>query len=192
MKICKRCSKEFSYTIVVDGKVRNVGSRKYCLECSPWGTHNTRKLDGEPDARIKQKVEVVCRVCNRKFLATSHRTQCNVCGVVIKRMRNKMLAVSYLGGECKECGFKGDPSSFTFHHRDSSLKEFGVSSELNRMSWERIRKELDKCDLLCLACHGKKHSRYDDEHLMSFVMGDDAYWEKYPWFDKSVFNYLKE
>jgi len=45
MKICGLCGKEFKILHVIEGKVRNLGGRKYCLECSPWGSHNTRVIN---------------------------------------------------------------------------------------------------------------------------------------------------
>ena len=45
MPICKKCGEEFPYRAIVDGKERNFSSRKYCLKCSPFGKHNTQKLE---------------------------------------------------------------------------------------------------------------------------------------------------
>ena len=47
MKICKKCQDTFPNWVTIDGKPRNLGSRKYCLECSPFGSHNTKNLTGE-------------------------------------------------------------------------------------------------------------------------------------------------
>ena len=44
MKICLHCECEFPIWTTIDGKPRNLASRKYCLSCSPFGSHNTRKL----------------------------------------------------------------------------------------------------------------------------------------------------
>jgi predicted RNA-binding Zn-ribbon protein involved in translation (DUF1610 family) len=135
----------------------------------------------------------ICQICNREFVAEGKRVLCNSCGVTVKRMRNKVMAVAYLGGECKECGFKGNPSAFAFHHRDSDSKEFNLSCKFDRLSWKKLKEELDKCDLVCVRCHNEKHSRYSDLHLMSFVKGDDKYWERHPWFDSADgFSYLQE
>jgi hypothetical protein len=48
----------------------------------------------------------------------------------------------------------------TFHHRDAVTKEFSVSQMLDR-SWEVLRPELDKCDLLCFNCHMEEHCEMD-------------------------------
>jgi hypothetical protein len=45
----------------------------------------------------------------------------------------------------------------TFDHRDPSIKEVSPSYAIMKWSWERAKKELDKCDLLCSNCHGERH-----------------------------------
>jgi hypothetical protein len=44
MKMCSKCHKEFSIWVVIDGLKKNLGGRKYCLECSPFGKRNHRQL----------------------------------------------------------------------------------------------------------------------------------------------------
>lgn len=40
MKKCENCGKEFSTWIKIDGKQRNMSSRKYCTECKPFKDKN--------------------------------------------------------------------------------------------------------------------------------------------------------
>ena len=54
MKICKKCLKEFNPFPVIDGKKRILHNRKFCLECSPYGKHNTSKF---PKESPKSKIE---------------------------------------------------------------------------------------------------------------------------------------
>jgi len=44
MPICANCNSVYPNTVKIEGIVRNLSSRKYCLECSPFGEHNTRKI----------------------------------------------------------------------------------------------------------------------------------------------------
>jgi len=53
---------------------------------------------------------------------------------------------------CMICGYDEDGSKLHFHHRDPSTKLFTISMQLTR-SPQRVQEEIDKCDLLCAACH---------------------------------------
>lgn len=44
MKTCPGCGKEFPTWVEINGVKRNLKSRKFCLECSPFGAHNTKPL----------------------------------------------------------------------------------------------------------------------------------------------------
>lgn len=72
------------------------------------------------------------------------------------RTTRKLEAVALLGGKCKRCGFDKHPAALQFHHRDPALKEFSMNRGTT-MSMERIRQELEKCDLLCANCHAIHH-----------------------------------
>lgn len=47
-------------------------------------------------------------------------------------------------------------SAMEFHHINPLEKDFSISSNIN-MSYEKIKKELDKCILLCANCHREIH-----------------------------------
>lgn len=51
MKTCKKCKKDFPILLVINGKTRNLGSRNFCLNCSPFGQHNTRDISGKERIR---------------------------------------------------------------------------------------------------------------------------------------------
>lgn len=70
-----------------------------------------------------------------------------------KYYERKAMAIDYLGGVCVDCG-TSDSSILEFDHRDQSTKSFTVTAKLGGASWERLKEELDKCDLRCIACHG--------------------------------------
>ncbi len=57
MRLCPLCSHPIPWKILVDGRRRSLQNRKYCLECSPYGAHNTRPLKeplygGEPEGDV--------------------------------------------------------------------------------------------------------------------------------------------
>jgi hypothetical protein len=75
------------------------------------------------------------------------------------RKVQRVWAICYLGGKCKSCGVGYDGRNgyiFDFHHRDPAQKEFAFNRV--RTTYAALRRELDKCDLLCCACHRGEHS----------------------------------
>lgn len=58
--------------------------------------------------------------------------------------------------KCILCG-ENHPSTIQFHHLDPSTKDFGISSSFLTKSNARIKKELEKCVVLCANCHFKEH-----------------------------------
>lgn len=59
--------------------------------------------------------------------------------------------------KCSQCG-ENHISCLDFHHTRPTEKEYSVSNMLNSTySINRIKKELDKCIVLCSNCHRKHH-----------------------------------
>jgi len=156
MPTCEKCKKKFANKVKINGKIRNLQSRKYCLSCSPFGRHNTKVLI---ESKKKHK-KCICQRCNKKYTYQRRRgdtkSYCAACHVTIKRLKVKEKAVKYKGGECQECGYRRCNRSLDFHHINSKEKEFAISNLYFR-SWEKVKSELDKCILVCSNCHGEIH-----------------------------------
>ena len=75
-----------------------------------------------------------------------------------RRKKLKDMAVQYKGGKCFFCGYKRCMDALQFHHTDSSKKDFGISQKGLTRSWDRVKKEADKCILVCANCHREIHS----------------------------------
>ena len=87
--------------------------------------------------------------------------------VVRWRKRAKRKLIAYKGGKCIVCGYDKDvPSVYDFHHRDPETKKFAISKGYHN-SIEKLKKEADKCDLLCCRCHQELHFEkdYKDSHV---------------------------
>ena len=75
-----------------------------------------------------------------------------------KRKQRKKEAVEYLGGVCKDCDLKDEcVDIYDFHHLDPNEKDFAIGK--NNSNFNKIKKELDKCILLCANCHRRRHSK---------------------------------
>lgn len=68
----------------------------------------------------------------------------------------KIKALDLKGNKCQRCGYDECLAALSFHHRDPTQKEMSWG-HLRKRNWEFIKKELEKCDLLCLNCHAKEH-----------------------------------
>lgn len=78
------------------------------------------------------------------------------------RYRVKQRLIEYKGGKCIKCGYdKPCTTAFVFHHRDPLKKDFGLGAKMTSTSFEKLKAEVDKCDLMCSRCHGELH---DEEY----------------------------
>lgn len=159
---CLKCGEEFPTLLKINGKTRNLCSRKYCLVCSPFLGHNTRKIDDiSKEEKSKAKVDIICSSCNRSFKykrSLGHTlSKCNSCFTLEKRVAKKNAAVDRFGGKCMVCGFSQYKSALCFHHIKPELKSFEISSSWG-VSDEKMSLELDKCIMLCANCHQAHHS----------------------------------
>lgn len=69
----------------------------------------------------------------------------------------KWLTECKIGKICAWCGFN-DWRALQFHHRDPMSKEFSLHRKIGKISIERLKKEAEKCDLICANCHQIYHS----------------------------------
>lgn len=81
------------------------------------------------------------------------RRQYNIQAVSKRRRAIKALAIEYKGGKCQVCGYKKYQGALDLHHIDPKQKEFNISKKGHSRSWERVKKEIDKCILVCANCH---------------------------------------
>ncbi len=158
MPICNICSTHFSNRVCIDGKIRNLCNRKYCLECSPYGLHNTRKLSERKEIDDK-KYCPSCKVLkeiNQFYIHRDGRSSyCKLCSnsLAVKRFRKaKELCVEYKGGKCIICNYNKCIGALEFHHIDPKIKDFSISNSKN-CHFNKLKPELDKCVLLCCRCH---------------------------------------
>ncbi len=75
--------------------------------------------------------------------------------VVSWRQRTKLRAIAYKGGSCQICGYDKSVRALQFHHLIPGEKDFNISRASK--SWQSIKKELEKCLLLCSNCHAEVH-----------------------------------
>lgn len=66
------------------------------------------------------------------------------------------MLIKYKGGKCQRCGYNKCTRALEFHHLDPTLKDFGISRTLTK-NVSQLKKEADKCILVCSNCHAEIH-----------------------------------
>jgi ribosomal protein L44E len=130
--------------MVIEGRLRHLYRRRFCLTCSPFGVHNTSKVPPQ----LASSPELV-EYRRRKRNAKTYRWQKR------HRLSRKAQLVLERGGRCVDCGYSGSLNALDFHHRDPSSKEFGLGRFTGSLA--RYRTEAEKCDLVCTNCHRLRH-----------------------------------
>lgn len=85
------------------------------------------------------------------------RRQYFIRAVAKRRRKIRLKAIQYKGGKCSKCGYKKYPEVLEFHHKNPELKDFNIALKGHCRSWERVRNEIEKCELLCANCHREIH-----------------------------------
>lgn len=88
------------------------------------------------------------------------RAEYNKQAVAKRRRKIKEMLVEYKGGRCMICGYDRYAGAFDLHHIGDSPKSFGLSMNGITRSWEKTKREADKCVLLCANCHREIHGGF--------------------------------
>ncbi len=112
------------------------------------------------------KCILLCANCHRETHAGYHPeilktdfTKYRASHVYRGRRRAKIAAIEYKGGKCLDCGYSRYSEALQFHHREQNSKDKELNEALfSLISFEKMKPELDKCDLLCANCHVKRHT----------------------------------
>jgi len=108
-----------------------------------------------------------CIVCNKKLIGRQtkfcsifckNRHYQNYSSQYVRGLARKKLLVMQCGGACARCGYHKNLASLVFHHNTPSKKLIKLDMRhLANNKWEMIKREVDKCTLLCANCHGEYH-----------------------------------
>ena len=108
-------------------------------------------------------MEFTCKDCGLvggKEYFYSYKHQCKKCWNkrTYKSSRDKLdLLIVERGGACERCGYNKYFGALDWHHLDPTEKEFGISGRRGSPI-DELRKETDKCQLLCKNCHCEVHA----------------------------------
>ena len=162
MPKCVKCDRIFANKLKLDGKTYNLQRRKYCIECSPFKNHNTKKLE------LENHTEKECTNCKIKKLKSefykkrnSYYSECKECfnKRTVKNItgRKKKILDALNIHACQLCSYSKCIGALEFHHIDPNTKVKYVTP--HRVGFEKALEEAKKCMVLCANCHREEHER---------------------------------
>ena len=72
----------------------------------------------------------------------------------LEKYKEEILSLK-IGKSCSQCGYKEHQEILQFHHKNPMEKEIGIGKSHHNL--ERIKREINKCILLCPNCHMWEH-----------------------------------
>ena len=169
---CKYCGKEF------ETKQKLGGHIIWCKENPNMNGHSGfEKYNEDRKQSISSKDvsedeyghKTIMRECDKHGYTTfvlrkDGHYRCRKCAsenVSLRRQKVKELLTEYKGGKCEICGYDKCIAALEFHHINSDEKEFGIATSGSTKKLELLKKEADKCLLLCCNCHRELHWKLD-------------------------------
>lgn len=117
-----------------------------------------------------RKEKFVNKGSGRKSYSTCKR--CHSLYTIERFRLFKLQSIEYKGGKCNKCGYNKCPGSLEFHHRDPKEKDINWR-RMRSWKFEKIKRELDKCDLLCSNCHREIHWGLGEVGIASALHAED-------------------
>lgn len=91
---------------------------------------------------------------------TNFSPYCKTCSNTQAIDRSRLFkekCIKYKGNSCSRCGYNKYIGALEFHHLDPTQKDFSISKVKAWRFDDAIKKELDKCIVLCSNCHKEVH-----------------------------------
>lgn len=137
MKVCRACGAPIPSSAVIEGIKHVLSSRVFCLDCSPFGSHNTSPRTSSDAERRARRLA--------SYVDYSRR----------RRLQIKTELVLARGGRCEDCDYGRTIWALEFHHLDPRDKSFALGGFHGAIA--RARAEAAKCVLVCANCHRARH-----------------------------------
>lgn len=96
----------------------------------------------------KNSVRYHLSIRERKRLKLAHNLRIKNYRITLKQQA---------GGKCSRCGYDKCLAALHFHHTDPTQKSHTISERCGNIGIIRLKREADKCILLCANCHAELH-----------------------------------
>jgi hypothetical protein len=138
-KVCAKCGKPFRTCQAIQGRVRVLARRRFCLSCSPFGQHNTRRLDSTPatarSCRHSQKPTRNAAYCSNRCQSDARwalaMRRVEASGVAPEIRLAKRYLRETRGQQCSICGgtqWQGQPMPLILDHLDGNAANWALAN----------------------------------------------------------------
>ena len=79
-----------------------------------------------------------------------------------RKVSTRAEILTYYGNQCVKCGYNKCSAALEFHHKDANQKDPNYDKFRQLSFNDKLKSELDKCDLLCANCHREAHHLTSD------------------------------
>lgn len=112
------------------------------------------------------------RIKVREFVLIKKQNESERKSSMVKHIHNhrknrKIELVNYKGGCCEKCGYSNSMNALQFHHINPEDKDFTIGGR--NYSIDKMKREVDKCVLLCSNCHVETHEEIDKYGFSVFI-----------------------
>lgn len=170
---CKYCGKEFDSKQKLGGHIIWCKQNPDRSEPDNLKVYNEQRKKGYALNEIfidERGSHIIMKTCEKHgetefVLRKDGIYRCKKCAAESVQKRRKILKeelIAYKGGKCEICGYDKCNAALEFHHINPNEKEFGISVSGVTRSIEELKKEADKCLLLCCNCHRELHWKLDN------------------------------
>jgi len=147
---------------------------RYCSkECIRSAKEKENRYCGDCEQVLSQSQfsgkDPKCKECKKKYLRKHYEKNISYYNAKRKiytdkhRLENRKLIIQYLNEHaCIGIRYNGKPCGesrievLDFDHRDRLQKTTNIANTISSWSWDKIKLEIEKCDVLCANCHRRK------------------------------------
>lgn len=154
--VCNTCQSTF----------QKIGFRRKCYSCQPQRKFYTNGDKTKYCKKCNQYISIDGFYKNKQNnMPLTHCIKCTARHTHEISKQVKQLCVDYKGGKCQMCQQSFQENRvYDFHHTDITKKDFAISSYTKSYTpklTQKLKSELDKCQLLCANCHRIIHSNIE-------------------------------
>ena len=133
-KYCNRCEQDKPLSEYTKNKAKKDGLQGYCRDCAKTYRKEHYHKNKEPYLERAKRNNLIYKLKTTRWI---HKYKAE--------------------NNCKRCGisYPKEPWLLEFDHIDRETK-INTISAIRSWSLENIKREIEKCDLLCIVCHRRR------------------------------------